>query len=62
LGRCTIDASFEIEALGTGTTMDFSKPPEKRTPVFVTEVGTRDGFQAEERFIDTAVKAGSSTR
>ena len=38
--------------------MDFSKPPEKRTPVFVTEVGTRDGFQAEERFIDTAVKAG----
>ena len=24
----------------------------------VTEVGTRDGFQAEEKFIDTAVKAG----
>jgi len=25
--------------------------------VAVTEVGTRDGFQAEARFIDTAVKA-----
>ncbi|HUR90937.1 MAG TPA: hydroxymethylglutaryl-CoA lyase, partial [Ramlibacter sp.] len=28
-----------------------------RPQVLVTEVGTRDGFQAEERFIDTAVKA-----
>jgi hydroxymethylglutaryl-CoA lyase len=38
--------------------MDFSTPKETRTPIVVTEVGTRDGFQAEERFIDTAVKAG----
>jgi hydroxymethylglutaryl-CoA lyase len=29
----------------------------ERPPVAVTEVGTRDGFQAEKRFIDTAVKA-----
>ncbi|MEO5700061.1 MAG: hydroxymethylglutaryl-CoA lyase [Casimicrobiaceae bacterium] len=29
----------------------------KRPRVAVTEVGTRDGFQAEARFIDTAVKA-----
>ena len=29
---------------------------DERPPVVVTEVGTRDGFQAEERFIDTVVK------
>jgi len=29
----------------------------ERPRVFVTEVGTRDGFQAEARFIDTAAKA-----
>ena len=37
--------------------MDFSMPAENPIPVVVTEVGTRDGFQAEERFIDTAIKA-----
>src|SRR5262245_66618011 len=37
--------------------MDYSTPSAKRAPVIVTEVGTRDGFQAEERFIDTSVKA-----
>jgi hypothetical protein len=37
--------------------MDFSTPRKEHPPVAVTEVGTRDGFQAEERFIDTAVKA-----
>lgn len=29
----------------------------QRSKVTVTEVGTRDGFQVEEKFIDTAVKA-----
>jgi len=33
-------------------------PPAGRPRVAVTEVGTRDGFQAEERFIETAQKAG----
>jgi len=37
--------------------MDTTPPPEHRHRAFITEVGTRDGFQAEERFIDTAVKA-----
>ena len=37
--------------------MDYATPQQERPPVAVTEVGTRDGFQAEERFIDTAIKA-----
>jgi hydroxymethylglutaryl-CoA lyase len=37
--------------------MDYATPQEQRPHVVVTEVGTRDGFQAEERFIDTTVKA-----
>lgn len=37
--------------------MDYAKPQNARPHVAVTEVGTRDGFQAEERFIDTAIKA-----
>ena len=37
--------------------MDYANSQKERPPVAVTEVGTRDGFQAEERFIDTAVKA-----
>ena len=37
--------------------MDFAAPPKERPMVAVTEVGTRDGFQAEQNFIDTAVKA-----
>ena len=37
--------------------MDFATPQRERSRVAVTEVGTRDGFQAEERFIDTAIKA-----
>jgi hydroxymethylglutaryl-CoA lyase len=38
-------------------TMKYAAPQPERPRVAVTEVGTRDGFQAEERFIDTAVKA-----
>jgi hydroxymethylglutaryl-CoA lyase len=37
--------------------MDYATPQEQRPKVVVTEVGTRDGFQAEARFIDTSVKA-----
>ena len=37
--------------------MDYVTPQEQRPKVVVTEVGTRDGFQAEARFIDTSVKA-----
>ena len=37
--------------------MNYAAPPQQRPPVAVTEVGTRDGFQAEQKFIDTAVKA-----
>ncbi|MFO1313004.1 MAG: hydroxymethylglutaryl-CoA lyase [Burkholderiales bacterium] len=37
--------------------MDYARMPAPRPRVTVTEVGTRDGFQSEERFIDTAVKA-----
>jgi len=37
--------------------MGFAAPAKERPMVAVTEVGTRDGFQAEARFIDTAVKA-----
>src|SRR4051794_41055661 len=37
--------------------MDYATPSSERLRVSVTEVGTRDGFQAEARFIDTAVKA-----
>ena len=38
--------------------MDFATAVCANVPrVCVTEVGTRDGFQSEERFIDTAVKA-----
>ena len=32
-------------------------PDAERPHVAITEVGTRDGFQAEPRFIDTAIKA-----
>src|SRR5512144_1936124 len=38
--------------------MSYATSQEPRPPVVVTEVGTRDGFQSEERFIDTSVKAG----
>jgi len=37
--------------------MDYATPSRERPRVHVTEVGTRDGFQSEERFIDTAIKA-----
>src|SRR5215207_8127717 len=37
--------------------MDHATATGERPRVFITEVGTRDGFQSEERFIDTAVKA-----
>jgi hydroxymethylglutaryl-CoA lyase len=37
--------------------MDNVPSPANRPQVRITEVGTRDGFQAEERFIDSAVKA-----
>ena len=37
--------------------MDYATPQQERPAVVVTEVGTRDGFQAEAKFIDTAVKA-----
>jgi hydroxymethylglutaryl-CoA lyase len=37
--------------------MNYATLSSERPRVHVTEVGTRDGFQSEERFIDTAVKA-----
>jgi hydroxymethylglutaryl-CoA lyase len=37
--------------------MNYAMASHERPRVQVTEVGTRDGFQSEERFIDTAVKA-----
>jgi hydroxymethylglutaryl-CoA lyase len=37
--------------------MDYATLQSERPRVAVTETGTRDGFQAEERFIDTAIKA-----
>jgi hydroxymethylglutaryl-CoA lyase len=37
--------------------MNYAALSSERPRVHVTEVGTRDGFQSEERFIDTAVKA-----
>ena len=37
--------------------MDYATARSERPRATVTEVGTRDGFQAEERFIDTALKA-----
>jgi hydroxymethylglutaryl-CoA lyase len=37
--------------------MNYAMATHERPRVHVTEVGTRDGFQSEERFIDTAVKA-----
>jgi len=37
--------------------MNYATPQGRRPQVAITEVGTRDGFQAEARFIDTAVKA-----
>ena len=37
--------------------MEYVTSKKRRPSVTVTEVGTRDGFQAEERFIDTAIKA-----
>jgi len=37
--------------------MNYATMPAERPRVAVTEVGTRDGFQAEPRFIETAVKA-----
>ena len=38
--------------------MDYATPKQERPQVVVTEVGTRDGFQAEEKFIATEAKAG----
>jgi len=37
--------------------MDYTNTSSERPRVSITEVGTRDGFQSEQRFIDTAVKA-----
>ena len=37
--------------------MDYATQSQERPRVHVTEVGTRDGFQSEPNFIDTAVKA-----
>jgi len=37
--------------------MNYATPSSERPRVTVTEVGTRDGFQAEPEFIDTAVKS-----
>jgi hydroxymethylglutaryl-CoA lyase len=37
--------------------MNYATQSGERPRVHVTEVGTRDGFQSEARFIDTAVKA-----
>jgi len=37
--------------------MDTSTSPGRRPQVSITEVGTRDGFQVEPRFIDTTIKA-----
>ena len=37
--------------------MNYAAEPSQRPHVVVTEVGTRDGFQSEPAFIDTAVKA-----
>jgi hydroxymethylglutaryl-CoA lyase len=37
--------------------MNYATPPSERSHVRVTEVGTRDGFQSEPQFIDTALKA-----
>jgi hydroxymethylglutaryl-CoA lyase len=37
--------------------MDYAAPQAQRPYVAVTETGTRDGFQAEAKFIDSAVKA-----
>src|SRR4249920_1438228 len=54
---CTIVTSLE-NAWEQGTIMNYATPQQERPPVAVTEVGTRDGFQAEARFIDTAIKAG----
>ena len=38
--------------------MDFTHPNAERPRVTITEVGTRDGFQAEPKLIPAAVKAG----
>jgi hydroxymethylglutaryl-CoA lyase len=37
--------------------MNYATPRSERPKVAVTEVGTRDGFQAEPQFIETAIKA-----
>src|SRR5689334_11177763 len=37
--------------------MNYATPPHRKQRIAVTEVGTRDGFQSEPVFIDTAVKA-----
>jgi hydroxymethylglutaryl-CoA lyase len=37
--------------------MNYATQPSERPLIEVTEVGTRDGFQSEPTFIDTAVKA-----
>jgi hydroxymethylglutaryl-CoA lyase len=50
---CTNVVSLEDQ----DTIMNYAKPQQQRPPVAVTEVGTRDGFQAEPKFIETAVKA-----
>src|SRR6476659_2447567 len=37
--------------------MNYATPQHEQSRVRVTEVGTRDGFQSEPQFIDTAIKA-----
>src|SRR5215218_4683794 len=37
--------------------MDYANTKSERQHVIVTEVGTRDGFQSEPKFIDTVIKA-----
>src|SRR5436190_20100217 len=37
--------------------MNYATPQSERPYVAITEVGTRDGFQAEPQFIDTTIKA-----
>ena len=55
--RCTIAASSPESAENKARSWITPRRSSERPQVAVTEVGTRDGFQSEERFIDTAVKA-----
>ena len=38
--------------------MNYATQASDRPRVVITEVGTRDGFQTEERFIDTVRRVG----